>query len=264
MENIISVDSLTVQAGRKQLLADVDFTIEPGDFVTILGENGCGKSTLLSTLLALHANYQGNIHLLEKPLADYPVKELALIRAYVSQFNQVNFAYLVEDILLLARHFASEALATSVEIIETVVAMLDIGHLLGRKVTELSGGERQRVFIAKAIIQLWQTGQPAQNQRFDGKLLFLDEPTSALDIRHQKQLLDTLAILKMQGLTIVCVSHDINLFSRLSDQILILANKSVLAAGSPHQVLTVANIEAGFGYCPKLIQDEHGHPYLMQ
>lgn len=261
---LLDVQDLAITIGNRTLLRDVSFRVGEGEFVTILGENGCGKSSLFNTVMGFHENYVGNIALAGKSIAKQSQLEMSETRAYLSQFNNVNFAYLVEDILLLARHNQSEPLPVSFHIIETVVDMLDINHLLGRNINLLSGGEKQRVFIAKALIQLWNN--PVENDGkvdFSGKLLFLDEPTSALDVRHQQQLLELLSDLKHRGLATICISHDINLFSRISDRFLILANQTLLAKGSPKDVLNATNMQSGFGYRPQFLIDPSGHPYLV-
>jgi iron complex transport system ATP-binding protein len=115
-----------------------------------------------------------------------------------------------------------------------MMSLMDIAHLASQPITSLSGGERQRVFIARALAQ-----QP--------DILLLDEPNAHLDIAHQVEVFNILRTLhRSRGLTIVSVSHDLNLAATYSDRIAMLVCGSLVAAGPPADVLTEERIREVF------------------
>ncbi len=120
---------------------------------------------------------------------------------------------------------------------------MDISHLASRAVTDLSGGERQRAMIARALAQT-------------PRVLLLDEPTAFLDLQHQLEICSVLRRLSdEQGLTVVIVSHDLNLASQYCDRIVMLKEGSVYSMGTPSEVLSVEALRAVYG-CEVLI-DPH-------
>jgi iron complex transport system ATP-binding protein len=120
------------------------------------------------------------------------------------------------------------------EIVQQSLTLTDTVHLKERKLNELSGGERQRVVLAQALAQ-----KP--------KLLLLDEPTSHLDIGHQIAILDVIKRLNRQdSLTVITVLHDLNLASEYCDRLALMDEGSLMATGTPHEVLTYQNIEKAY------------------
>lgn len=116
----------------------------------------------------------------------------------------------------------------------------DVTHLGRRRLNKLSGGELQRVFIARALCQ-------------EPEIILLDEPTAFLDLAHQIQVMDLLEKLKQdQNLTIIMVSHDINLAAMYGDQLLLMKNGTLLDMGKPEKVLDVKTLEDVYG-CVLLI-----------
>lgn len=276
---MLNLHNIALNHGENTLLEGVNIRLDAGSFCTVIGENGCGKSTLLRCIAGLHAPLTGAITLNERTLGDWQIKSLAKVRAFVNQHNQVQFAFLTEEILQLGRINQTETLAQSTALICQVAEQLSIAHLFGRDVRTLSGGERQRVFIAKALVQLLPTtfiettegasmdvhkkkhGDSAA-KLLDGKLLLLDEPTSALDFRFQKAMMDVIKTLCQQGLSVMCVSHDINLVLPYASEVILLANGRCLAQGRVADVITATNLQQCFGVMPKLIPQPDGVPYI--
>ena len=117
-----------------------------------------------------------------------------------------------------------------------------MSHLADRKIDQLSGGERQRVFIARALCQ-------------EPRLLLLDEPTAALDLAHQIRVMDLMERLKREtGVTIVMVSHDVNLAAMYADRLLLLKAGRVVCLGKPRQVMTYDILESVYE-CPLLVDE---------
>jgi len=218
------------------VIKNISFEINDGEFVGIIGPNGSGKTTLFRTITKIILEYHGEILYNNKEVWNWRVRELAREIAVVPQFLLLAFHFNVYDFIALGRspylgRFESLSIRDK-EIIGRSMQITECLHLGERLVTELSGGELQRVFLAQALTQ-------------EPKLLLLDEPTSHLDIGHQVDILHLLKKLnKEQGLTILIILHDLNLASDYSERLILLDEGKIYKMGSPVEVLTYQNIEA--------------------
>jgi iron complex transport system ATP-binding protein len=229
------------------VVRDVSLNVSAGEFLTLVGPNGSGKSTLLRLLDRIHAPQRGAILLSDQPLARLSRSAIARRIGYVPQDNSVQFPFSVADIVLMGRspHTRGSAFENSHDrtVANTMMHLMDVAHLAGHLVTDLSGGERQRVFIARALAQ-----QP--------EILLLDEPNAHLDIAHQLEVFRIIRKLNTEsGLTVISVSHDLNLASSFSDTIAMMVDGRLAATGSPEAVLTEEQIEGAFG--TPVIVDTH-------
>lgn len=226
---MLEANSICYQAAGKTLINNVSLQLDCGEMVAIIGPNGAGKSTLLRLLTGYLPCHQGLCRLLGKPLTEWSTHELAKSRAVMRQQSNINFAFTVREIISMGR--ACYGKYHQKEAIEHVLKLTDCYSLQHRYYNQLSGGEQQRVQLARVLVQLWQpTLQP--------RWLFLDEPTSALDLYHQQH---TLRLLKKltedEPLTVCCVLHDLNLAALYADRIILLHQGTIVAEGSPQQVL---------------------------
>lgn len=227
--------------------------VREGEILGIIGPNGSGKSTLLKLLGSIIPPQQGTIRLQDRPLSSFARQELARIVAYVPQQSSVVFPFTLAEFVLMGRFphrrtggmlggFGWET-AEDVRVAGQAMGAMEILHLADRMISDVSGGERQRAFIARALTQA-------------PRVLLLDEPTVFLDLRHQ---VDICAILRRlnreQALTVVLVSHDLNLASQSCDRLLLLEEGSLIRLGVPSAVLQPEVIESVYR-CPVLI-DRH-------
>jgi len=227
--------------------------VREGEILGIIGPNGSGKSTLLKLLGSIMPPQQGTIRLQDRPLGSFARQELARIVAYVPQQSSVVFPFTLAEFVLMGRFphrrtggmlggFGWET-AEDVCVAGQAMGAMEILHLADRMIGDVSGGERQRAFIARALTQA-------------PRVLLLDEPTVFLDLRHQ---VDICAILRQlnreQGLTVVLVSHDLNLASQSCDRLLLLQEGALIRLGVPSAVLQPEVIESVYR-CPVLI-DRH-------
>jgi iron complex transport system ATP-binding protein len=245
MTAAVRIDQLNHTYGSRPVLEAVSFEIAIQDFFIIIGPNGSGKTTLLKAMVGL-LSAQGEIHLLGKPLGDYSRRELARRLAFVPQMITEELPFTVHEVVLMGRtpHMGLLGLESPEDIAQAQAAMLFTGvdRLAHRKMDALSGGERQRVFIARAICQ-----QP--------EVILLDEPTAALDLAHQARLMDLMERLKTEkGVTVVMVSHDVNLAAMYADRLLLLKDGHIKALGPPDEVLTYEGIEETYG-CRVLVDE---------
>ena len=238
MSYALEVDSLQFSYDEDLILKNISFSIQKGEFVSIIGPNGSGKSTLLKNLCNICKPNQGILKIDDMDVDKYKVKELARKIALVPQDTSIAYDFSVFDIVLMGRNpyigrFEKEK-DSDFEITKEALKATNTFHLRDRNINEISGGERQRVIIARALTQ-----QP--------DIIFLDEPTSHLDINHQIEVLSLLRKLNREkGTTIVLVIHDINLASRYSDKIILMNNGEILSMGSPQEVITRSNIEKAY------------------
>ena len=232
------------------VLKELSCLILSGRVLGILGPNGSGKSTLLKLLARVFRPQQGTIELLGEPLSGLSQLDVAKRVAMVPQETLQVFPFTIAEMVLMGRaphrqgwggwHWED---SQDWAVAQNAMEELDVVHLGHRLVTEVSGGERQRAVIARALVQ-------------EPKILLLDEPTAFLDLYHQ---LDIARIIKRlnreRGLTVVLVSHDLNLASQYCDQVLMLNHGRLAAMGSPQAVIKPDVIEEVYG-CSVLV-DRH-------
>ena len=244
MDPAFDVQALNYAFDGRVVLEDLSFQIPAGSFFILIGPNGSGKTTLLKLLMGLLPSPQGCIHLLSRSLQGYTSRQLARRLAYVSQNVGVEFPFSALQVVLMGRapHLGMLGFEGKADhdLARQAMEMTGVTSLALRRLDQLSGGEQQRVFIARAICQ-----QP--------QIILLDEPTAALDLAHQVRVMDLMEALRTQhGVTVVMVSHDLNLAAMYADQLLLLSRGHLARLGSPRQVLDYELLEQVYG-CPVLV-----------
>lgn len=229
------------------------FDVEAGEILGIVGPNGSGKTSLLKLLAKVLRPQTGHMALFGRDLGLMAQLDVARIVAFVPQESPQVFSFTVMETVLMGRYphhqgatwsagFGWES-AEDLSIAEQALQYADLTHLAGRSVMDLSGGERQRCMIARALAQ-------------EPQVLLLDEPTAFLDLQHQMEICAIVRRLKEErGLTVVLVSHDLNLASQYCDRILMLKAGALFRLGSPHEVIDADVLRAVYG-CDVLI-DRH-------
>ena len=227
--------------------------VDAGEILGIVGPNGSGKTSLLKLLAKVLRPQVGDMTLFGRDLGTMPQVEVARTVAFVPQESPQVFSFTVMETVLMGRYphhrgakwsagFGWES-AEDVLIAEEAMQSTDLTDLAGRSVMDLSGGERQRCMIARALAQAPQ-------------ILLLDEPTAFLDIQHQIEICTIVRRLQEErGLTVVLVSHDLNLASQYCDRILMLKAGKLFRLGLPHEVIDADVLRAVYG-CEVLI-DRH-------
>ncbi len=240
----IDIKNLSQSYGDLPILKNLSLSIQKGAFFIIIGPNGSGKTTLIRIISRVEKYRKGRLKILGNPLRQYTRKTLAKTLAVVPQMHQSDFPFTVAEIVIMGRtpHLGILGLARKKDLESAAQAMAFTGvdKLADRKIDQLSGGERQRVFIARAICQ-------------EPKIMLLDEPTASLDLAHQVRVMDLMKKLKNEmGITVIMVSHDINLASMYGDRLLLLKEGRIIRMGVPEDVITRKTLEEAYG-CSLLV-----------
>ena len=230
----LQFDSVSVRYGETIALSAFTETVSSGEWLGLIGPNGAGKSTLLRAVVGLCTS-TGTISIGSQTLAGRTDRERAALVALVPQAPVIPVDMTTRDYVLLGRsphigYFANES-AHDRDVVDGVLARLDLEPFASRHLGELSGGEQQRIVIARALAQ-------------EAPVLLLDEPTSALDIGHQQQALELVERLRSeQGLTVVSAMHDLTLAGLYADRLVMLDGGEAVASGSATEVLRADLLE---------------------
>ena len=216
----------------------VSFAVERGEIFGIIGPNSAGKTSLLRLLTRVLTPARGEIRIDGRAVAALAPWELARQVAVVPQEAPRPFPFTVEQLVMMGRfpHAPGRFFETVEDAVIAREAMSATATLplAPLPLEELSGGERQRAMLARALAQ-----QP--------RLLVLDEPTSHLDLRYQAETAELLRRLNRErGVTILLVSHDLNLAAEVCDRLLLLHAGRVARVGAPGEVLEQSLLERVF------------------
>ena len=235
----IEVINLTLAYGRNVVVRDVNFTLEPGRMIGLVGPNGCGKSTIVKAISRVVAPVSGHVAFNGRNVSRITHMEMARLVGVVPQIPLLPSNFTAFEVVLMGRNphlglFRYES-ERDMKIAWQAMEKTRTRHLSGRRIGELSGGEIQSVVIARVLAQ--QT---------EG--ILLDEPTSNLDIGRQIEMLDLMQeMCRKQGLTMVVALHDLNLAVQYCDRLILLHDGAIKAEGTPAKVVTQDNIRKVYG-----------------
>jgi len=224
--------------GSNFSLKEINLKISKGEFITILGPNGSGKTTLLKLLSSAEKPTAGKILLKGRLLIDYSRNNLAKIISIVTQFNNITFPVSVFDFVSLGRsphlNYLGYQNSRDVKIVNESLEKVELLKIANWPITKISGGEFQRALIARALAQ-------------EPEIILLDEATAHLDIKHQIEIFKLLENLNNDDrLTIIFVSHNLNLPEFFSKRFLLISNGKIFKDGSPDVAFTPANLKEIF------------------
>ncbi|MDM8567649.1 ABC transporter ATP-binding protein [Candidatus Halobeggiatoa sp. HSG11] len=225
--DILKLQQVGVKIEERWLVRKISIILPSKKLTVIIGPNGAGKTTLLKLLAGLWKPTEGIVTLNDINLQKLQRVELAKRLTLVPQTNNINFAFTVQDIVMMGRnpHLKRFQPVIGMNYVKQAMEKTDISHLADRLVTKLSGGEMQRVIIARSLAT-------------QANIILLDEPTASLDISHTIEILELLKELVADGHTVILSIHDINLAVRYADNIVVLNQGDIIDNGLPHQVLT--------------------------
>jgi len=254
-EPLLAAEALTLRRGLRDILCDVTVSVGNGDFVCITGPNGAGKTTLLRCLLGFLRPSRGRVLLEGRLLEEYGQRACARMMAYVPQVSGDLGDFTVEDFVLLGRypHWSSFSNITTEDrrIVRNALEQTSLSAASRQCMTSLSAGERQRAFIAAALAQ-------------GARILLLDEPTAFLDPRHLIETVDLIGRLNSERcLTIVMITHDINLAARFAHRVIALRDGSVVYDGEARRFLTRDVLEPLYGTRFEVLCGTHGQSWAV-
>ncbi len=241
MGPVLNLDGVSFAYGETPVLDDVSVDLAAGEMLGIVGPNGSGKSTLLKLMDGLLKAAAGEIRVSGVSLEGLSRGPVSRRIAMVSQESHFAFPFSVLEVVLMGRFpylglFQYETQA-DMEVALQAMQATRCEDLASRAIQDLSGGERQRVLIARALAQ-------------EPQVMLLDEPTAFLDLRFKSEIFRLLRRLSQEkDLTIVVVSHDLDLVAQYCSRILMLNRGRVHALGEPAHVLTSDHVRAVYD-CP--------------
>jgi iron complex transport system ATP-binding protein len=224
MENpAIEVSNFSYSFGNGDVLCYVNFSVGKGEYFSIVGPNGAGKTTLLNNIIRILKGGKGLIKVGGIDIRNFSQKELAKRISYVPQPDGRSYPFRVWEFILMSKYpylnpfskITTEDEREADEVLESV----HMSHFKNRDMNTLSSGERQKIMISASLMQ-------------KAEIFLLDEPTTFLDPKHEKEINAILKRLNRErNITIVSVTHNINLAAMLSDKVLALKNGHVVYLG---------------------------------
>ena len=218
----VEIKSIQKSFNNIKVLKDIDFSIEKGEFLTLLGPSGCGKSTILRCIAGLNNFENGSIIIDNKDIGNVKPKD--------RQVGMVFQSYALFPNMTVYENIAFGLKIKKIpkkEIDKKVKEMIEIVELNGKEdnyITELSGGQQQRVALARSIVT-------------EPKVLLLDEPLSALDAKIRKNLqVQIRKIQKKLNMTTIFVTHDQEEAMTMSDKIIVMNKGYIAQIGGPEEI----------------------------
>ena len=200
VSNLKKIYTTRLGGNQVQALRDVNFSVEAGEYVAIMGESGSGKTTLLNILAALDKPTGGSVRLDGRDLSKIRESDVAAFRrdnlGFVFQEFNLLDTFTLEDNIYLPLVLAGRPYAEMKRRLAPIAERLGIAELLPKYPYEVSGGQKQRAAVARALI----TGP---------RLILADEPTGALDSKATDELLRLFAQINREGQTILMVTHSV-------------------------------------------------------
>lgn len=209
--------------GDLHVLKDINLTVRKGEVLVIVGPSGSGKSTMCRTINRLETIDSGDIRIDGKPLPQEG-KELAKLRAEVGMvfqsFNLFANKTILENVTLApikVRHMDKKE---AEDLAMDLLSRVGVASQASKMPSQLSGGQQQRVAIARALAM-----QP--------KVMLFDEPTSALDPEMVNEVLDVMVELAHEGMTMLCVTHEMGFARKVADKVVFMADGQILEQSTP-------------------------------
>ena len=217
-------------------IRNINFKLNEGELLGIIGPSGSGKSTLIKCLSKIIMPKSGKIIIDDKDINDFNSKEMAKRIAIVPQFAEnYDQGFSVYEFVLMGRtphrnNFQLFETKRDRLVTEKALNLTGIENIALRDISTLSGGEKQRIIIGRALCQ-------------EPQLLLLDEPTNHLDIGHQLEVMELLRDLNYKGHSVIAILHDINLASLFCDKLILLDDGEIYSEGTPKQVINEKTIK---------------------
>ena len=229
--------------GDLHVLKDINLTVRKGEVLVIVGPSGSGKSTMCRTINRLETIDSGDIRIDGKPLPQEG-KELASLRAEVGMvfqsFNLFANKTILENVTLApikVRHMDKKE---AEDLAMDLLGRVGVASQASKMPSQLSGGQQQRVAIARALAM-----QP--------KVMLFDEPTSALDPEMVNEVLDVMVELAHEGMTMLCVTHEMGFARKVADKVVFMADGQILEQSTPDDFFEHPKIDRAKDFLSKIL-----------
>ena len=226
MDGILKVEHLVKTFGTNEVLKDIDFSVDTGDVISIIGSSGSGKSTLLRCINLLEEATTGSIYFHGQNVLGGEIDEdqyRTKVGMVFQSFNLFSNMNVLDNCMIgqikVLRRSKGEARAKAIEYLSKV----GMEQYIMAKPRQLSGGQKQRVAIARALAM-------------DPEILLFDEPTSALDPEMVGEVLDVMKDLAQSGMTMLVVTHEMAFARDISTRVVYMADGKIEEEGSPKDV----------------------------
>jgi zinc/manganese transport system ATP-binding protein len=254
----VHFEAVSAGYGGATVLRDLTWSVARGDLVGVVGPSGAGKTTLVRSLTGQATRHAGRITVLGEDVGRHGSRHVG----YVPQLGTVDrdFPLTVQQVVLLGATDGSRRVPwfsrEEKRLADGLLERLGLGGLGSRQLRELSGGQQQRTFLARAMIRRCE-------------VLLLDEPTTGVDLATRHDVLHLVGELWREGMTIIVTTHDLNWVAAQLPHIALL-NGTILAEGTPREVLTPDLLARTYGARMRVVHDgdqivvtDH-HPVLAQ
>jgi general L-amino acid transport system ATP-binding protein len=242
-EPIIRFDKVNKWFGAFHVLRDIDLQVASGERIVICGPSGSGKSTLIRCINALEDYQEGRLTVAGTVLGDN-LKDIEAVRRQVGmvfqQFNLFPHLTVLENLTLAPTWVEGMPKNQAMEIAMAQLDRVRIAEQAQKYPLQLSGGQQQRVAIARALCL-----QP--------KIMLFDEPTSALDPEMIKEVLDVIVGLAGQGMTMICVTHEMGFARAAADRIIFMDEGQIVEEGTPEAFFAAPKTDRGQSFLAKIL-----------
>ncbi len=224
-EPLVRLTGVNKWFGDLHVLQDIDLTIDRGEVVVVIGPSGSGKSTLCRTINRLESIQQGEITIDGQRLPEEG-KELARLRSDVGMvfqsFNLFAHKTVLENVTLGPIKVRKQSRADAEKRARELLDRVGVGAQADKVPAQLSGGQQQRVAIARSLCM-------------NPKIMLFDEPTSALDPEMVKEVLDTMVGLADEGMTMLCVTHEMGFARQVADRVIFMDYGQIVEMNTPDE-----------------------------
>jgi glutamate transport system ATP-binding protein len=240
---MIQLSGVNKYFGDYHALRDINLDVPAGQVVVLLGPSGSGKSTLCRTINRLETIDSGEIRI-DGELLPEEGKDLARLRSDVGmvfqQFNLFSHMTIRDNITLAPMKVRGKSKAEANKLADRLLERVGIGAQADKYPAQLSGGQQQRVAIARALAM-------------EPKIMLFDEPTSALDPEMINEVLDVTAGLAADGMTMVCVTHEMGFARRVANRVLFLADGAIVEDSTPDEFFTNPESDRAKDFLSKIV-----------
>lgn len=226
METLLKIEHLVKTFGSNEVLKDIDFSVEKGDVISIIGSSGSGKSTLLRCINMLEDATGGSIIYEGKNVLRGEINEDAYrtkVGMVFQSFNLFNNYNVLQNCVIGQVKVLRRSKEEAERIAHEYLSKVGMDEYINAKPRQLSGGQKQRVAIARALAM-------------SPEILLFDEPTSALDPEMVGEVLDVMKKLAKSGMTMLVVTHEMSFARDVSSRVLFMADGRIEEDGSPEEI----------------------------